>query len=106
MTSAHSEKIAYAGALTSLAERPMDRWPGALSDIYHPDVAWHGPHPINVRIGSRAVLEAFWAPFLSALPDVERRDDILIAGIFNDGSWVGATGYYTGTFRHDWLGIR
>lgn len=50
-------------------------------------------------------MKAFWEPFLNALPDVERRDDILIAGTFKDGSWVGATGYCTGTFANDWLGI-
>ena len=36
---------------------------------------------------------------------MERRDDILIEGNFNGGAWVGATGYYTGTFAKDWLGI-
>ena len=101
----HSEKVAYAGALSSLAERPREEWSGALRGLYHPDVAWHGSHPINARKGCRAVVEEFWEPFLAALPDLERRDDILIAGAFKGGSWVGATGYYTGTFANDWLGI-
>ena len=105
MNSQQSQKLAYAAALSSLAQRPAEQWPGALSDLYHADVHWHGPHPINDHRGSRAVVKAFWEPFLAALPDVERRDDILIAGTFKDGSWVGTTGYYTGTFANDWLGI-
>lgn len=106
MDTAQSGKLAYAAALSSLAERPTDQWPAALSSLYDADVAWHGPHPINSHRGSSAVLSGFWAPFLAALPDIERRDDILISGVFKGGSWVGATGYYTGTFAADWLGIR
>ena len=105
MSSLQSQKLAYVAALSSLAQRPAEQWPDALSDLYHADVQWHGPHPINDHRGSRAVVKAFWEPFLNALPDVERRDDILIAGTFKDGSWVGTTGYYTGTFANDWLGI-
>ncbi len=105
MNSLQSQKRAYAAALASLANRPVAQWPGALNDLYHADVRWHGPHPINEHKGSAAVLKAFWEPFLAALPDVERRDDILIAGTFKDGSWVGTSGYYTGTFVNDWLGI-
>ena len=100
-----SAKIAYATALSSLARCPVDQWRNMLSALYHSDVAWHGPHPINTKMGSSAVLEQFWQPFLTALPDIERRDDILIAGVFNGGTWIGATGYYVGTFAGDWLGI-
>ena len=105
MNSLQSQKLGYAAALSSLAQRPAEQWPAALSDLYHADVRWHGPHPINNHQGAKAVVKAFWEPFLKALPDVERRDDILIGGTFKNGSWIGATGYYTGTFTSDWLGI-
>ena len=106
MSTPQSEKITYAAALSSLARCAVEQWPGMLSEIYHPDVAWRGPHPINARQGCGAVLGGFWEPFLAAFPDVERRDDILIAGNFNGGNWVGATGHYTATFARDWLGIK
>ena len=105
MHSPQSAKLTYVAGLASLAARPARQWPGMLDDLYHPDIAWHGPHPINTHVGAPAVLQAFWAPFLAALPDLERRDDILICGTFKGGTWVGATGYYTGTFANDWLGI-
>ena len=105
MHAPQSEKIAYAAALTGLAQRPTPQWPDALRNLYHADVRWHGPHPINAHQGAHAVLKAFWEPFLAALPDVERRDDLLICGAFKGGAWVGATGHYTGTFTEDWLGI-
>ena len=106
MNSPQSEKIAYVDALLSLARQPVGHWPEALQRLYHPDVTWHGPHPINALQGGLTVLAGFWEPFLNAFPDVERRDDILIAGAFNDGIWIGATGHYTATFAHDWLGIQ
>ena len=106
MSSPQSEKTAYADTLLSLARQPVGHWPEALQQLYHPDVTWHGPHPINALQGGLTVLAGFWEPFLNAFPDVERRDDILIAGAFNDGIWIGATGHYTATFAHDWLGIQ
>ena len=105
MSSVHSEKIAYVSALASLAQSPTGQWPEILRHLYHADVAWHGPHPINAQQGYRAVLAGFWTPFLAAFPDIERRDDIIISGTFKGGSWVGATGHYTGTFVNEWLGI-
>ena len=98
-------KAHYHGALTKLASLAPQHWPDALVDIYHADLAWHGPHPINSHAGAAAVIDNFWRPFLAALPDLERRDDILLAGEFKQAEWVGATGYYTGTFSNDWLGI-
>lgn len=105
-TQLHAEKRAYAEALWHIGQAPHAQWPGHLANLYADDVAWHGPHPINALAGSAAVINTFWAPFLHALPDVERRDDIFISGNFKNGNWVGATGYYNGTFSHDWLGIR
>lgn len=104
-TSIQEAKVCYASALAGLAKLPPEHWPETLGDMYHADVAWHGPHPINSHLGAAAVLANFWRPFLAALPDLERRDDILLAGEFKNGHWVGATGYYTGTFTADWLGI-
>ena len=102
---AHSEKLSYLAAWAGLGERAPGGWPQALAGLYHPGIEWHGPHPINDLVGCEAVVEGFWRPFLAALPDLERRDDIVIAGGFRGGLWVGATGCYTGTFARDWLGI-
>jgi predicted ester cyclase len=106
MNTVQAEKRAYADQLAALAQTDNAHWPALLTNLYAPEVAWHGPHPINAITGSANVMSTFWQPFLHALPDVERRDDIFIASHFKNGNWVGATGYYTGTFANDWLGIR
>lgn len=77
----------------------------ALGDLYAPQVQWHGPHPLNDCSGRDAVLRTVWQPLLAAIPDLERREDIRIAGSWKAGAWVGATGHYVGRFLGDWLGI-
>ncbi|WP_164135137.1 ester cyclase, partial [Serratia marcescens] len=39
------------------------------------------------------------------IPDLERRDYIVISGQAEKADWVGCAGYYTGTFRASWLDI-
>jgi predicted ester cyclase len=51
-------------------------------------------------------LQRFWRPFVTAFPDVERRDDIVMAGVFRDSEWLASTGHFVATFASDWLGIR
>ncbi len=66
------------------------------------DVVWHGPHPINDLHGMDALVAGFWQPLLQSFPDLRRTSDIFIGGHVH---WVGAIGYFTGTFSNDWLGI-
>jgi hypothetical protein len=40
-----------------------------------------------------------------AIPDLERRDTIVIAGNALGQDWVGCGGYYTGLFERPWLKI-
>jgi predicted ester cyclase len=77
----------------------------ALRSAVGPDIAWHGPHPINQIIGVDQLITNFWHPFREAFPDLKRTCDILIGGNSDGDDWVTATGYFTGTFHHDWLGI-
>jgi predicted ester cyclase len=77
-----------------------------LHDWLDADVAWHGPQPFNALIGAELYLQQFWRPFVTAFPDVERRDDIVMAGVFRDAEWLASTGHFVATFASDWLGIR
>jgi hypothetical protein len=40
-----------------------------------------------------------------AFPDLQRHTDILLGGTFNDQQWVSGTGYFSGTWTQDWLGM-
>lgn len=100
----HDQRLAYLAALDSAHRRGADRLV-RLAAPWHADVEWHGPHPLNEVRGRDALVEAVWRPLLAAMPDLERRDDVLIAGEWRGAPWVGSTGHYVGTFEHDWLGI-
>ncbi len=77
----------------------------ALSQIYANDAEWRGSHPFNEMEGVDAVAANVWQPLLRAFPDLERRDDLFVAGLYEDRHYVAACGHYLGTFKQDWLGI-
>ena len=78
------------------------------------DVIWCAAHPINDLAGASAFFSDYWAPIREALPDLEYRPFVRVAGVYDgktmdgDGSagdWVTATGYLVGTFRNSLFGI-
>ena len=62
-------------------------------------------HPLGSMAGS-AFYERAYAPLLDAVPDLERRDSIVVAGPDGGGAdWVGCCGFYCGSFIGPWLDI-
>ena len=56
-------------------------------------------HPFGTLNGSESFFNTVYRPLLNALPDLERRDMILIAGTTPEGNkWIGSMGNYMGTF--------
>jgi len=63
-------------------------------------------YPLGEKVGVDNFYMDVFAPLLWALPDLERRDTIVMAGPTQEGTdWVGCCGYYTGTFSKAWLDI-
>ncbi|MEM9779826.1 MAG: ester cyclase [Pseudomonadota bacterium] len=63
-------------------------------------------HPLPESTGPESLYQTCFAPLLAAIPDLERRDTIVIAGPTPEGAtWVGCGGYYTGKFKAPWLDI-
>ena len=78
----------------------------ALTHIMTTDAAVHLSHPFGDCIGGDGLYDAAYAPLYEAVPDLERRDTIILAGIDDDGqNWIGACGYYTGSFLQSFLDI-
>jgi predicted ester cyclase len=62
--------------------------------------------PFEELEGAQGLYEQAYAPLHRAMPDLERRDIIVVAGSSPAGAdWVGCCGYYTGTFVQPWLDI-
>ncbi len=78
----------------------------ALAEVCAPDVLFRLCHPFGDTTGTDAFYDKAYAPLLRAIPDLERRDTIVMAGPTPEGhDWVGCGGYYTGSFEGPWLDI-
>jgi predicted ester cyclase len=77
-----------------------------LAETFTDDAPIRLPFPMGDMKGGEDFYEQAYAPLFRAIPDLERRDSIVIAGEAPDGSnWVGCCCCYTGTFARPWLDI-
>ena len=76
-----------------------------LSEVFTPDSVIHLATPLDDYTGSDALVEQVYLPLLTAIPDLERRDFIVMAGEANGDNWVGCAGHYMGVFEQPWLDI-
>jgi len=75
-----------------------------LSALYAPNGKWFGSRPFDHVETAAEAIAMFWEPLLDAVPDLERREDISLAGLWRDSVWIAATGHYQGNFLRPWLG--
>lgn len=62
--------------------------------------------PFGDLQGPAELFEQVYQPLTAAVPDLERRNFIKIAGPSEGGGdWVGCAGNYVGVFEHPWLDI-
>ncbi|MGB5557819.1 MAG: ester cyclase [Paracoccaceae bacterium] len=92
-------------SLACLAEAGRDAVHGRIETLYAPNATWRGSYPINEMQGRDAIAGQVWAPLVTAFPDLERRDTIVVGGSFEGREYVAMVGHYCGTFRSDWLTI-
>lgn len=73
------------------------------------DWHWRGMHPFYEKHGAAAVANSFYAPFLTAMSSVQRREDVFFAGHnMIDGfksTWVTSMGHLLALFDRPFLGI-
>lgn len=78
----------------------------ALGELFEGDALVHHCHPFGDVTGPQAFYDLAYKALFEALPDLERRDYIVMAGADEErADWVGCGGYYTGTFTGPWLDI-
>ncbi len=78
----------------------------ALNFAIAKDAIIHMPFPIGDLTGPSELYDACYAPLFDAMPDLERRDWIVMGGRTDEGNdWVGCGGHYVGTFVGPWLDI-
>ncbi len=103
----HAENKALIGALRAALydfSEPAAR--AALDMVCAPECVFHMCHPLGDSTGPQAFYDLAIAPLARAMPDLERRDFIAMAGTTDKGQdWVGCGGHYMGTLRAPWLDI-
>jgi predicted ester cyclase len=78
----------------------------AICDAFDSDAQVRLTFPFENLAGAKGLFNEAYKPLYAAIPDLERRDTIVIAGPTPEGAnWVGCCGYYTGTFAFPWLEI-
>ncbi len=76
-----------------------------LRKIFASDCEIHLTFPFEDLYGPDALYEQTYQPLLHAIPDLERRDFIVMAGHSRGGNWIGCAGHYMGVFENHWLDI-
>ncbi|MCY4018109.1 MAG: ester cyclase [Chloroflexi bacterium] len=76
-----------------------------LGELFAPDCLVQLANPLETLPGAAGLYEEAYAPLLKALPDLERRDFIVMAGASKGQNWVGCAGHYMGVFERPWLDI-
>lgn len=78
-----------------------------LERLLAPECSVKMGHPFGDMQGAASLYKNVYQELALALPDLERRDYIRIAGPSETGQqWVGCAGFYTGVFAQPWMGIR
>lgn len=78
----------------------------ALNHLFSTDAKVQLCYPFETMHGPKSLFEQAILPLSQSIDDLERRDTIIIAGETEQGaSWVGACGYYCGTFSKPFLDI-
>lgn len=92
-------------ALRAVAEAGSRDLGSALDALAAPGCRWRVACPIDELAGNAAAAARAFGPLKAALPDLERRDLILIAGSWEGSVFVATMGHHVGTMERDWLGI-
>ena len=78
----------------------------SLSNYFTKEALFNFCHPFGTFKGLNNFLSKCILPLLDSIPDLERRDMILLAGTTTEGrNWVGSMGNYMGTFIKPFLNI-
>lgn len=78
----------------------------AIKTLFADDALIQLCHPFETQESVDAYIDDVLRPLYDAIPDLERRDTIVMSGdSLNDSRWVGMCGYYCGSFEKPWLDI-
>ena len=101
-----ANKRASAALRAAMHNFELETVKSRLGRLFRQNARIHLAHPFETLRNHDAFFGQALSPLFAAIPDLERRESIAIAGRSLIGNnWVGFAGYYTGTFTRPWLEI-
>ena len=100
-----ANKKAVVTKLGKLFGAPIENLADAVADVYASNAKLFAFHPVNEHDGSAAIADDLWRPIRDSFPDMERRNQIVIAGGYDGRDFVCSYSDLQGTFQNDWLDI-
>jgi predicted ester cyclase len=101
-----SNKAALAPLRAAMFDFERSTVRAAMDNLIARDAAVRLAHPFGEMVGPGALCETALGPLYHAMPDLERRDWIVMGGVTEHGDdWVGCGGHYMGTFVRPFLDI-
>lgn len=100
-----ANKRAVVTNLRTICSTSLDELDAAVAVAYADDARLFAFHPVNENVGSGAIARSLWRPIRESFPDIERRDQIILAGEYDGDDYVCAMGQLQGTFENDWHDI-
>lgn len=100
-----ASKLRFGEFRAALYDCDASRLRGQLSALCSPGCSIKLAHPMGSITGPDALYKKAYAPLLGAIPDLERRDYIVVGALDRGENWIGCGGYYTGVFERPWLDI-
>ena len=80
-----------------------------MISILRSDHNYRGMHPFGELFGPTELADIVWSPLKEAMPMLQRRPDIFLAGHNSlpgkTGLWCAQMGHFLGDFTYDWLSI-
>ncbi len=93
-----------------LEQADLDSISNIIGKYTAADYRWRGVYPFRELSGAEEAGEHFWKPLMKSIRQIQRRQDIFMAGYneITDNSeiWVMSMGHFMGLFDYEWLGIR
>ncbi|GAM62918.1 hypothetical protein JCM19232_4595 [Vibrio ishigakensis] len=83
----------------------LEKISGFIDHNFAPNAKIQLAHPFETLSNPQALAYEVYQPLLEAVPDLEKRTYISMAGEARGACWVGVAGYYTGSFLEPWLDI-
>lgn len=100
-----ANKQAVASGLQAVFRVDIEALGDSVSAAYADDAVVNAFHPVNRLDGPDAITESLWRPVRTAFPDMERRDQIVVAGTYEGKDFVCSMAFLQGVMQAPWLEV-